>query len=328
MVARLTGMDVANASHYDGATALAEGALMAVSAKGKRAIAVPESLNPWYWRALETYCGPAEIEIRTVKCTDGRTDLEALRGSLDGVSALLIQHPNFFGLLEPVEDASSIAKAADALVVSSTNPMTLALMKPPGEWGADIATAEGQPLGIGMALGGPYLGMLATKKAFVRKMPGRIVGRTVDKNSKEGFVLTLQAREQHIRRQDATSNICSNQALMALSSLVYMSLMGRDGLIQAAEKSYRGAHYLAEMIAAVPGCLLKFGGEFFHEFVVELPCPAVEVISQLTAKKLLAGPALGRWFKGWENAMLIAVTEKRTKEDLDALAEGIQKVCK
>lgn len=327
MVARLTGMDAANASHYDGATALAEGALMSVATKGKRMVAVTEGLNPWYRQALETYCGPAGIEVRTVKAVDGRIDLEALKGSLDGVSALLIQQPNFFGLLEPVEEAAALAKAADALVVSSTNPMTLALLKSPGDWGADIATAEGQPFGIPMSLGGSYLGMLATKKAFVRKMPGRIVGRTVDKNGKDGFVLTLQTREQHIRRQDATSNICSNQALMALSSLVYMSLMGRDGLVQAAEKSYRGAHYLAEKVAAIPGCRLKFGGEFFSEFVVELPRSAAEVIGKLTEKKLLAGPALSRWFKGCDKALLIAVTEKRTREDLDALAAGLKEVC-
>ncbi len=327
MVARLTGMDASNASHYDGATALAEGVLMAVAKKKAKIVAVPYGLNPLFRSVLKTYCEPMGIKLKTLNSDDGIMNLATLKDELVGVGAIVFQHPNFFGLIEPVEEAARIAKEAKALIVSSTNPMTLALLKPPGEWGVDIATAEGQPLGIGMSFGGPFIGLMAVNKAFLRKMPGRLVGRTVDQNGKDGYVLTLQTREQHIRRQDATSNICSNQALMALAATVYLSLVGRDGIRQIANDSYRSAHYLAKEIATIPGCGLKFKNDFFHEFVLELPKSAQEVISALTARNILTGPELSQWYDGFDNALLVAVTEKRTREDIDQFVAELKDIC-
>jgi len=326
MVCRLTGMDASNASHYDGATALAEGALMAVRKSGRKAVVIPVGLNPAYRQVLETYCTPTNVEVRVLKGKDGRIDLEELKKLVDGAAAVIIQHPNFFGLLEPMAEVAKIAHDAGALVVSSTYPTSLALLTPPGEWGADIATAEGQPLGVPMSFGGPYVGLFAVKKDLVRIMPGRVVARAKDKNDKDGFVLTLQTREQHIRREKATSNICTNQALIALCALTYLSLVGPDGLKRAATNSYRGAHYLAGKLTGVKGVKRLHGGEFFNEFAVELPISGLEAQKRLLEKGIFAGPTLGSWFPEHPNALLLAVTEKRQKADLDALVEGIKKV--
>lgn len=324
MVARLMDMDAANASHYDGATALAEAVLMAVRKAGKPVAVVPIGLNPAYLSVLETYCGPVGVEIRKLESTDGLIDLEKLKVAVQDAGAFVVQQPNFFGLIEPAEEAAQIAHDAQAVVVSSTYPSSLALLKPPGQWGADIATAEGQALGIPMAMGGPYLGLFAVKKPFIRQMPGRLVARTKDTNNRDGFCLTLQTREQHIRREKATSNICSNQALVALSALVYMSLTGRDGLRHVATDSYRRAHYLAGELEKIPGCRIRYSTEFFNEFVLEIPGPAEKTISQLAEQDILVGPALGKWFAGMDNCFLIAVTEKRIKSDLDKFAAALK----
>lgn len=317
MIARLLGMDAANASHYDGATALTEGVLMAVRKSKKNLVLVPAGLNPAYLSVLETYCKPVGVEIRKLESADGLIDLDNLKAMVQVAGAVVLQQPNFFGLIEPVEEAAQIAHDAKAVVVSSTYPSSLALLKPPGQWGADIATGEGQAFGIPMSMGGPYLGLFAVKKDFIRQMPGRVVARTIDSKNRDGFCLTLQTREQHIRREKATSNICSNQALVALSALVYMSLTGRDGLRQVATDGYRRAHYLAGELEKIPGCKLRYSSEFFNEFVLELPVSADNVISQLAEKDILVGPPLGKWFSGMENCLLVAVTEKRIKSDLD-----------
>lgn len=317
MIAKLTGMEAANASHYDGSTALAEGALMGLRKTRKRKIIVPFGLNPSYRTVLETYCKPAGNEIVTLKHKNGVTDIADLRANIDDAGVVVVQHPNYFGLLEPATKIAEIAHENNALVVSSTYPTSLALLKPPGEWGADIATAEGQALGVPMSLGGPYLGLFAVRKQFIRQMPGRLVARAKDKKDRDGFVLTLQTREQHIRRDKATSNICTNEALVALSALVYLSLVGRDGLKQIALDSYRRTHYLADELTKISGCHLHFEGEFFNEFVLDLPKNAGEIQNALAEEGIFAGPLLNESFEGMDNSLLVAVTEKRTREDLD-----------
>ncbi|MFN3821754.1 MAG: aminomethyl-transferring glycine dehydrogenase subunit GcvPA, partial [bacterium] len=269
MISHLMGMDVANASHYDGATAVAEGVLMAIKKTGRPVAVIPKNLNPHYQQVIKTYTQSLGIELREVEWDDGRISLNALNQLAQNAGAVVIQHPNFFGLLEPVEKIADIAHQNGALVVSSTYPITLALLKPPGEWGADIGTAEGQPLGVPLSYGGPYVGLLAARKELIRLMPGRIVARTRDLNGKQGYVLTLQTREQHIRREKATSNICTNQALVALINLVYLSLLGPDGLRRVAMNSYRGAHYLASRLAKIEGCQSRFSGEYFNEFALK-----------------------------------------------------------
>jgi len=317
MVCRLTGMDAASASHYDGATALAEGVILAARKTKRNRVVVSHGLNPLYRQVLQTYCEPVGIDVVGLQSDSGRIGLNDLSIMAKGAAAVVIQHPNFFGQIEPAAEAARIAHDAGAIAVASSYPLSLALLEPPGAWGADIATAEGQPFGIPTSLGGPYVGLFAVKKDLVRLMPGRLVARTKDKNSKDGFVLTLQTREQHIRREKATSNICTNEALLALAALIYLSLVGPDGLKRAALNSYRGAHYLADKLKTIKGCRLKWEGGFFNEFTLELPRPASEVAESLIQSRIFAGPDLGRWFKGMENCIQIAVTEKRTHEELD-----------
>jgi len=317
-------MDAANASHYDGATALAEAALLAVRKTERKVVVAPYGLNPSYRQALETYCTPTGVEIRDLKSNSGVIDLNELRVASKDAAAIIVQHPNFFGLLEPAVEAAKIAHEASALLISSTYPTSLALLTPPGEWGADIATAEGQPLGVPMSLGGPYVGLFAVKKDLVRMTPGRIVARAKDKNDRDGYVLTLQTREQHIRREKATSNICTNQALVALCALVYLSLVGPDGLKRAAANCYRGAHYLAGRLSGIKGVRRLYDGEFFNEFVVVTPIPAVEVVRRLLEKGIFVGPALAGWFPDQPNALLLAVTDKRRREELDSLVEKMR----
>ena len=301
---------------------------MSVRQSRKQAVVLPVGLNPNYRAVVETYCKPTGIEVRHVESNFGRIDLEKLADSAGGAGVVVVQQPNFFGLLEPVAKAARIAHDAGALVVSSTYPMSLALLKPPGEWGADIATAEGQSFGIPMSFGGPYVGLFAVRRAFIRQMPGRLVARAKDTEGRSGFVLTLQTREQHIRREKATSNICSNQALMALSSLVYLSLVGRDGLKRTALDSYRRAHYLAGRLGALDGCAIRYSDEFFNELVLDLPLPAGKVVRKLARKGIFAGPQLGKWYPEMGNSILIAVTEKRTREDLDRFVNILAEVIK
>lgn len=326
MICRLTGMDVANASHYDGASALAEGVLLALKKTRKNIVIIPEGLNPNYRQVVETYCNPVNIEIRTAKTVGGLIDADDLAENMDGVGAVVVQQPNFYGLFESAEIISAIAHSANALLVASVYPTSLGILKSPGEWGADIVTGEGQSLGVSMSLGGPFVGLFAARQDLVRMIPGRLVARAQDKNDKDGFVLTLQTREQHIRREKATSNICTNQALVALNALVYLSLLGRNGLQRAALNSYRSAHYLADKLTKLKGCGLHFSGEFFNEFVLELPCPATDLQDRLLDHGIYVGPALGIWDADKKNCVLIAVTEKQSRDDLDRFAEIVGKV--
>ncbi len=327
LICRLYGMDVANASMYDGATALAEAVLMAMNVTGRQQVVVAGKLHPYNSAVLKTYLEAAgHTAVIQNALEDGIGSLSSLKTLVDeGVAAVVVQQPNFYGSLEEVEEIGKIAHEKGALFVVSADPISLGVLADPGSYGADIAVGEGQPLGTPQSFGGPYLGIFTVKQALVRKIPGRLVGMTKDRDGEDGFILTLQTREQHIRREKATSNICSNQALNALQAAVYLSLLGKQGVREVAAQSATKAHYLAQKIAAIPGFSLKYRSPFFREFVVEMPIPAGEVISRMLEKKLFAGYDLAAHD---ETGMLIAVTEKRTLAELDSFAEELKALAK
>ncbi|NTW56764.1 MAG: aminomethyl-transferring glycine dehydrogenase subunit GcvPA [Chlorobiaceae bacterium] len=322
LICRLYGMDVANASMYDGATALAEAVLMAMNTTGRHQVVIAGKLHPNCISVLKTYLEAAGQEaIVQNALEDGIGSISSLRELVgQSTAAVVVQQPNFYGCLEDVAQIGSIAHEKGALFVVSADPLSLGVLAAPGSYGADIAVGEGQPLGTPQSFGGPYLGIFAVKKDFVRKIPGRLVGMTKDRDGKDGFILTLQTREQHIRREKATSNICSNEALNALAAAVYLSLLGREGLREVASQSAQKAAYLSGKITAIPGFSLKFSKPFFREFVLETPIPAAEVIGSMLEKKVFAGYDLS---PHGENGLLVAVTEKRTKEELDAFAASL-----
>ncbi len=316
MICRLYGMDVANASLYDGATALAEAVAMAMAVTGRRKVLVAGRMHPWSLDVLKTFIeAGGDREIVQHGLCDGVCDVASLDAAVtEEIAAVIVQQPNFYGC---IEDASAIGDTAHrhgALFIVSADPVSLALLEAPGNYGADIAVGEGQPLGSSLNFGGPYLGIFAVDRKHVRKIPGRLVGMTKDRDGQDGFILTLQTREQHIRREKATSNICTNQALNALQAVVYLSLLGKQGLREVAEHSLQKAHYLAEKIAAVPGYSLRYGQPFFREFVVDTPVAASEIVSELMKEGIFAGYDLSNV---GEEGLLIAVTEKRTREQLD-----------
>ena len=322
LVCRLYEMDVTNASMYDGATALAEAVLMAMNVTGRNQVVVAGKLHPYNSSVLKTYLGASghHAIIQNV-LQDGVGDVAALKELVtESVAAVVVQQPNFYGCLEDVKTIGALAHAKGALFVVSADPLSLGVLAAPGSYGADIAVGEGQPLGNPQNFGGPYLGIFTVKQPLVRQIPGRLVGMTKDRDGEDGFILTLQTREQHIRREKATSNICSNQALNALQAAVYLSLLGKEGLQQVAAQSAQKAHYLAEKIAAIPGFSLKFSTPFFREFVVETPMPAAVVVERMLEKKVFAGYDLGAHS---ETGLLVAVTEKRTKEELDAFVASL-----
>lgn len=331
LIASLTGMEVSNASHYDGATAAAEAAVLAYHHfRGKRPkLVISPSVHPHYRETIHTYMSGYEgLKFAGDELeTDPYTGPEKLASLLDTDTALVIvQYPDFLGRIFDYTALAKAAHAVGALLAVIVNPLALGMLKPPGSFDADIAVGEGQPLGIPLSYGGPYLGIFATKKDFIRKLAGRLVGETVDHNGKRGYVLTLTAREQHIRREKATSNICTNQGLIALASTVYMSLLGKQGLRQVAELCYHKAHYAAEKIGAVPGYKLCSNSPFFHEFVVCCPRSVEEVNNHLLDHGILGGYDLGLDYPSLKNHMLIAVTEMNTREDIDLLAAVLQEV--
>lgn len=321
MVAELYGSDLANASMYDGATSLAEAAIMATGIKRKQKVAVSEAVHPHYRQVIDTYCWSMDIEVVTLPAaTEGQTsDYSAA----EGAACVLVQYPNFFGVIEDLAAAREAADKVGALLIVSADPVACALLKPPGEYGADIVVGEGQPMGVAMGLGGPLVGLFACKQEFVRQIPGRIVGRTKEAHGdRNGFVMTLRTREQDIRREKATSNICTNEALMALAATVYMTGLGKNGMRQVAESSVRNTQYaIAKLTEA--GAKVRFDGKVFGEFVIDLPKNATEVRDALLEKKILAGLPLGPYFEGMENSLLVAVTELRTKEQIDAFAAAL-----
>jgi glycine dehydrogenase subunit 1 len=326
-VCELTGLDVSNASLYDGGTALYEAAMMAVRSTGRNKILMDSGVNLIYRTMLYTYTKNLSIEFVEIPVVHGQSSRDELFRHLDDkTAAVIVQNPNFFGAVDDFTDVCRKAHSLGALVIESVYPISLGMLKSPAEMGVDIATGEGQSLGIPLSFGGPYLGFMTAKKELVRKMPGRIVGATTDKDGKRGFVLTLQAREQHIRREKATSNICSNEALCALRAVIYMSLIGRRGLKELAELNYNKAEFLKSLLDKVPCVKVKRSSPTFNEFTVLLPKNADEVVHVMVDKGFACGFPLGRFYKGMDNYMLVSVTEKRTKEEMVKFAESLEAV--
>jgi len=336
MMAHLTAMDVSNASVYDGATALAEAILMAVRANRKsrsRKILMAGNINPFYRSACTNIVRNQQIELVDIPYADadGLTQLESLDSfAQQDITALVISYPNFFGGFDRVDELTDWAHGIGALVIAVVNPIALGMLRPPGEWGeegVDIAVGEGQPLGVPLASGGPYFGFMCCRQKFVRQLPGRIIGRTVDLDGKVGFTLTLQAREQHIRRAKATSNICTNQGLLANAATIYLSLLGAEGLKAVAQTCHERAATLLSKVATIEAITPRFDGAFFHEIVIKLPKPADRVLQQMANEGILAGFDLGRSFAGLEDCILVNATETKSDQDLDdfrdCLAEAI-----
>ncbi len=318
MVAELYGMDLANASMYDGATAMAEAAIMATGVKGRQTVAVSDSVHPHFRRVLDTYAWAAGITVREIS-TDGYAGVD------DTCACVVVPYPNFFGVIEDLGAARKAADAAGALLVVVADPTAMGLLVPPGEFGADVVVGEGQPLGVSMGFGGPLLGLFACKAEYARRIPGRIVGRTKDKNGRQAFTMTLRTREQDIRREKATSNICTNEALMALSAAIYLSAVGKNGLRSVAESTVRNTQYAMAKLTEAGG-KLKYPGKVFGEFVLQLPVDATGVRDKLLEKGILAGLPLGDYFPGMADCLLVAVTEVRTKAEIDDYAAKLKEV--
>ena len=326
-ICRLTGMEVANASLYDGGTALFEALMMALHATGRNRVILDGGVSPIYRKMLRSYTSNLSIELVEMPVQHGQADRDGIRAQLNGqTAAVILQNPNFFGVIDDHSDLAKLCHGAGALLLESVYPISLGLLKTPAEMGADIATGEGQSLGIPLSFGGPYLGFMATSKKLARKMPGRIVGETVDAQGRRGFVLTLQAREQHIRREKATSNICTNEALCALRALIYMTLVGPDGLKEIAQICLNKAEYTRQRLDAIAGVEVKHSSPTFNEFTVVLPRNADYVIGELMERGIAAGFPLGRYYEGLDNYMLVAVTEKRTRQEIAMFAAHLEDV--
>jgi glycine cleavage system P protein (glycine dehydrogenase) subunit 1 len=324
MIARLCGLDVANASLYEGATATYEAALLAVRATRRTRIVVDGALNPRYLALLRAYASNMDMQIEEVAPLKGASDLEGLAARADKTLAgVIVQNPNFFGLISDTSSLASKLHESRSLLISVGNPVAMALLKPPGQQGADIVCGEAQCLGLPLNGGGPYLGFIAATTKLARKLPGRLVGQTTDGQGRRGYVLTLQAREQHIRREKATSNICSNQALCALQAAIHVALLGNQGLKEVAGQCLAKTAYAREKLSALPGCNLPFEGPCFHEFVLELPGNAEEVYSALLQKGIAAGLPLSRHFPEMTKHLLVCVTEKRTRAEIDLLVSSL-----
>jgi len=335
MMTRLTGMDVSNASLYDGATAVAEAVLMAERSRkrgGTRRVLVPTSLHPAYRKTMKTMLDLQHIAIEEIACPDGVVELAALERVQGEFTALVVPQPNFFGVIEDADALTRWAHARGALVIAVVNPVALGLLKAPGRWGrdadasggADIVCGEGQPLGVPMSSGGPYFGFLACTRELVRNMPGRVVGRTVDVDGRPGFTLTLQAREQHIRRAKATSNICTNQGLLVTAATIHMALLGPQGLRNVAAQCAANTRTLRDALLAIPGVEPVFAGRAcFHEIALRLPRPATEVIARLADQRIVAGVALGDEYPELGDPLLVCATETKRPEDIQRFAQAI-----
>lgn len=327
VICRLTGMDATNASLYDGGSALAEAALMALRITGRKKILVDAAVNPFSRQIVQTYLAHLAVEIVEIAAPMGRTDRLAFSAALDDeTAALILQNPNFFGGVEDFSDLAAAARGHGALTVASVYPLSLGMLKTPGEMGIDLAVGDGQSLGNPLSFGGPSFGFLAVKKEHIRNLPGRIVGETVDKDGRRGFVLTLQAREQHIRRQKATSNICSNQSLSALRGLIFLSTLGREGFVELARLNYDKAQYAKGLLGGIRGVSLLNEGPTFNEFTLSLPTDAEGVCTQLLAAGISPGVPLGRWYPGLEACLTVTVTEKRSRAEIETLAAGLEEV--
>ncbi|MBE2912157.1 aminomethyl-transferring glycine dehydrogenase subunit GcvPA [Anoxybacillus flavithermus] len=323
MICELTGMDVANSSMYDGGTALAEAALLSAAHTKKKKVLLSSAVHPEYRDVVKTYAKGPGLEVVEIPYKNGVTDVDALQKEMnEDVACVIVQYPNFFGQIEPLKDIEPIAHAHKGMFVVASNPLALGVLTPPGQFGADIVVGDAQPFGIPTQFGGPHCGYFAVKSALMRKIPGRLVGQTTDEEGRRGFVLTLQAREQHIRRDKATSNICSNQALNALAASVAMTALGKNGVKEMATMNIQKAHYAKETFVN-HGFDVVFTGPFFNEFVIRLNKPIAEVNKKLLEKGIIGGYDLGRDYPELQNCMLIAVTELRTKEEIDMLVKEL-----
>ncbi len=334
MTCELTGLDAANASMYDGASAAAEALLLARGATRASRILISPCVNPRIREVVQMYHAHGDVLIESLPEDEGRVDLAALRAALatadPPIAAVLVQQPNFFGLVEPLDEIGAIVSDGEGRrphLVVSADPISLGILGPPASWGAETVVGDLQPLGIPAQFGGPSAGYFATRRAHIRRMPGRIAAETTDGEGRRGFTLTLQTREQHIRREKATSNICTNSALVALRATIHLSLLGPRGLRQVAEQCLHRAHYALQRLTAIPQVTRRYPGPFFREFVIVLPCPAAPVIERLYAEHgILGGVPLSRFVAERENELLVAVTEQRTSEDIDRLAECLGRV--
>lgn len=323
MICELTGMDVANSSMYDGGTALAEAALLSAAHTKKKKVLLSSAVHPEYRDVVKTYVKGPGLEVVEIPYKNGVTDIDALQTEMnEDVACVIVQYPNFFGQIEPLKEIETIAHAHKGMFVVASNPLALGVLTPPGQFGADIVVGDAQPFGIPTQFGGPHCGYFAVKSALMRKIPGRLVGQTTDEEGRRGFVLTLQAREQHIRRDKATSNICSNQALNALAASVAMTALGKNGVKEMATMNIQKAHYAKEAFVN-HGFDVVFTGPFFNEFVIRMNKPVAEVNKKLLEKGIIGGYDLGRDYPELQNCMLIAVTELRTKEEIDTLVKEL-----
>ncbi len=324
LMCRLTGMDFSNASMYDGASALAEAVLLALKATGRRKVVIPQTVHPEYRQVVKTYLSFYDAQVIEPPYRDGSTDEESCRNSVDAdTAAVVVQQPNFFGALEKTGLFSSMAKAQGAFFIACVNPITLGILEPPGAYGADIAVGEGQPLGNPMAFGGPHFGFFTVREPHLRKMPGRIAGRTVDADGKTAFVLTLQAREQHIRREKATSNICTNQALCALKGAIYLCLIGPEGLRRVGMLNMDRAQRTREALLRIKGVRALFEVPYFNEFVLSIDKPADKLRESFRKHKIIGPLELARFYPQLRSAYLFAATEKRTEEDKERLVKAV-----
>jgi len=326
-ICRLTEMEVANASLYDGGTALYEAAMMALRITGRNKILLDSGVNPIYRNMLHTYTSNLNIDFVEIPVAHGQTQRGLVERYLDDdTAAIILQNPNFFGAIDDLTDVAEMAHKVGALAVMSCYPISLGLLKTPGEMNIDIATGEGQSMGLPLSFGGPYLGFMATRRRYIRQMPGRLVGATLDAQSRRGFVLTLQTREQHIRRARATSNICTNESLCALAAVVYLSLLGKQGLKEVARLCADKAEYARRRLEAIPDVRVMRSVPVFNEFTCVLPAEAGDVVGRMIEKGFAAGFPLGRYYKGMSRSLLVAVTEKRTKEEIDQFADALEAV--
>lgn len=325
LMCELTAMDISNASLYDGATAITEAAMMASRLTRKQEVIISQAVHPDYRRTLRTYAHNLELNVTEVPFKDGSTDIKAIRDLVsDSTACVILQSPNFFGCIENMALAAEAAHEKKALFVACVDPISLGIIAPPGEYGADIAVGEAQGLGIPMGFGGPHLGFMTCRKEHMRQMPGRVAGETHDNQGRRGYLLTLQAREQHIRRDRATSNICSNQALCALAATVYLSWLGKQGIKEVAQQCVAKAHYACEKLSEIPGFERKHSAPFFKEFAVKTPVNPEKLCKGLLEASILGGLPLGRFYSGLSDSMLVAVTEKRTKGEIDALCRALE----
>ncbi len=328
LISELTGMAVSNASHYDGATSLAEAGLLALRHTGRRKLLVSRATHPHYRQVLRTYVESADFTVEEIGFDkEGRFQREEFESLLtDEVGGVVFQTPNFFGVVENLEKVAELVHRKGALLILAANPMSLGVLRPPGEWGADMATGEGQPLGVPLGFGGPYLGYFAVTKELVRKIPGRLAGMTIDGEGRRAFVLTLQAREQHIRRERASSNICTNEALLALAACIYLTLLGKEGIREVGELNLDRANYLREEIAKLKGFRVAREAPIFNEFVVFSEKPFAEIEKKLIPQGILPGIDPSSFYPELKNAFIVCATETKSKEDLDRFAKALKEI--